>query len=130
MKIVLHLVQFCHLFVDIFNSIYIFIFPPIYDIYFSLWIFSVILHWALLKRECILSYIEKKLINPKYKLGDDPNHLPYQTTYYNKYTLAIKWLSVFIALCVIIYRNIENMLILSMCISSILLYFMFFFDKS
>ena len=125
MKFVLHLVQFCHLFVDIFNSIYIFIFPPIYDIYFSLWMFSVTLHWALLKRECILSYIEKKLINPKYKLGDDPYNLPYQAIYYNKYTLSIKWLSLFIALCVIIYRNIENALITSMCILALLLSYVF-----
>jgi hypothetical protein len=125
MKFVLGLIHFFHLLVDIFNSIYIFIFPPIYDIYFSLWMFLVTLHWALLKRECILSYIEKKLINPKYKLGDDPYNLPYQDIYYNKYTLSIKWLSLFIALCVIIYRNIENALITSMCILALLLSYVF-----
>ena len=42
-----------------------------YDIYLLLFLLFVRLHWFFLKGECILSYIEKKVMLPNYKLGDD-----------------------------------------------------------
>jgi hypothetical protein len=42
-----------------------------YDIYILLFMLLVKIHWFFLKGECILSYIEKKLVLDNYKLGDD-----------------------------------------------------------
>jgi hypothetical protein len=32
----------------------------------------IMVHWVICKWECIISYIEKKLLNPSYQLGSDP----------------------------------------------------------
>ena len=40
-----------------------------YDIYYLIFLYVVIMQWILLKNECIINYLEKIKINPKYKLG-------------------------------------------------------------
>lgn len=44
---------------------------PIYDLYYILYFLIIRGHWYFLNGECILSYIEKKIILPNYKLGQD-----------------------------------------------------------
>lgn len=47
-----------------------------YDIYLLLFMLLIKIHWFFLKDECILSYIEKKLVLDNYKLGDDIYCIP------------------------------------------------------
>jgi hypothetical protein len=83
-QLILQLILFFHLLLDIFNCIYIFIFPTKYDIYYASWILFVVVHWLLLKRECIISYIEKRILDPNYIFGSNPRYMPYKNAYYDK----------------------------------------------
>jgi hypothetical protein len=47
-----------------------------YDIYILLFILLIKIHWFFFKDECILSYIEKKIILDNYNLGDDIYCIP------------------------------------------------------
>lgn len=40
-----------------------------YDLYYLIFLYLVIVHWILLKNECLINYIEKIKIDPEYKLG-------------------------------------------------------------
>lgn len=42
-----------------------------YDIYILLFIFLIRFHWFFFKGECIITYFEKKIAVPNYKMGDD-----------------------------------------------------------
>jgi hypothetical protein len=42
-----------------------------YDIYYILGLLIIRFHWFFFKGECILTYIEKKILNPDYKLGSN-----------------------------------------------------------
>jgi hypothetical protein len=42
-----------------------------YDVYLMLFLLSIRAHWAFCNGECIVSYFEKKIAIPSYKLGDD-----------------------------------------------------------
>ena len=56
------LLRFTHILNEIFMMIYVFIFRTNkYDLYFSIYLFIIFLHWLLFKNECILSYLEKKI---------------------------------------------------------------------
>ena len=67
------------------------------------------MHWVVLKNECSLSYIEKRIIDPRYKLGSRPFDMPHNDAYHNKYTLGIKGIMIIITLLIIMYRNIQNL---------------------
>lgn len=47
-----------------------------YDIYILLFILLIKIHWFFLKGECLISYIEKKIVLDNYKLGDDLYCIP------------------------------------------------------
>lgn len=65
------------------------------------WLFPIyanftFFHWKLFKDECIINYLEKKVLNPEYKLGDDPHSAYYwaitgkeKTKWTYKYRLLI-----------------------------------------
>jgi hypothetical protein len=42
-----------------------------YDIYLMLFILFIRAHWAICNGECIMSYFEKIIVEPNYKMGDD-----------------------------------------------------------
>ncbi len=107
MKQFLYIIQLLHLFIDIFNSTYIFIFPAKYDIYYVSWILLMVVHWFLFKKECIIGYIEKLILNPKYILGSNPYYLPYQKVFYDKMNimLTIKIFLINASLLYIAYRS-------------------------
>ena len=107
----LNIIKTIHIINDIFFSTYIFIFDKKYDIYFVIYILILVTHWTLLKNECILSYIEKKLINKNYKLGEDPFNHPYHKEL-PKEIKKIFTILKYINLLYIIYRNIYNKYIL------------------
>jgi hypothetical protein len=104
-ELLLDVIKFIHFLIDSFNCTYIFLFNPIYDVYFAGWILTQTLHWAALKNECVFSYIEKKLMNPDYELGSDPKHMPHNEVYHNDYTLTIKALLIVSTLLIIAYRS-------------------------
>ena len=116
MNIYLYLVELFHCINELFISFYIFIFRTnTYDNIYILYVFLIVLSWLLLKNECILSYIEKKLLDDTYKLGDSPYIHPYQT-YYPKILQKILRFLKFLNLIVILYRNTENIYIILMTI--------------
>jgi len=102
---VLNIIQFLHVLIDIFNCSYIFIFSSKYDIYFATWILAQTLHWLLLKNECVVSYIEKKIEDPDYELGSEPKRVPHNEVYFNEYTLTAKAIIILSTLLIIIYRT-------------------------
>jgi hypothetical protein len=103
--IFLEIVKFMHFLIDIFLCAYIFIFSLIYDVYYAGFIFFQTLHWIALKNECIVTYIEKKLIDPDYELGSNIDYLPHNETYHNDITLLIKAILILSTLMIITYRS-------------------------
>jgi hypothetical protein len=104
--VVLHI--FHWLITDVLIFIYIFAIPLYYDFYFILILIFQSLHWLILKNECIITYIEKKLININYTLGDDISHNPFEDFIYNKNKLLINAKNIILPLILFIllfYRN-------------------------
>ena len=109
-SILLEVVKFVHLLIDIAVSTYIFIFKSVYDIYYASFILLQTIHWALLKNECIFTYIEKRIIDPTYELGSNIKYQPHAETYHNKITVTLKAILVLSTLLIIIYRS-KNILV-------------------
>jgi hypothetical protein len=107
-SVILEVVMFLHILVDLFSMTYILIFNQAYDIFYAFWILIQTMHWAILKNECSLSYIEKRIIDPHYKLGSIPFDMPHNDAYHNKYTLKLKAFMIISSLLIIMYRNIQN----------------------
>jgi len=130
-KLLLATIQLFHFFIDAICMFYVFLFNPIYDIYYTGFILCQTIHWGLLKNECIVSYIEKKLINPNYKLGDKPKWIPHYSVYHNKLTILLKAIFILGSLTFVIFRNRKNN-IPYICIVAIFLwlYFTYFHHKS
>jgi hypothetical protein len=101
----LEIIQFFHFLIDIITTTYIFIFNPYYDIYYSLFLFLQTSHWPLIKDECIISYFEKKIIDPNYEMGSNASYCPHYEIYHNEITLLLKSLLIIITLLIIIYRS-------------------------
>ena len=117
-NIILYIIQIVHLLIDFFCMFYIFAFNAVYDIYFCGFILLQTIHWMLLKNECIISYIEKKIINPNYELGNNPKWIPHYDTFYNKYTKLLKAFFILGSLLYVAFRN-KNQNIKLICFSSI-----------
>jgi hypothetical protein len=64
---------------------------PIYDIFFVITLIVTVISWYVFKGECILSYLEKKLNDPNYVMGQEIDSNPYHKTfyYYNNQNYAI-----------------------------------------
>jgi hypothetical protein len=120
-KKILYVLQIIHLFIDFFCVSYIYIFNPIYDIYFCGFILLQTLHWAALKNECIVSYIEKKLIDNNYVLGSNPKWIPHYDAFYNDYMKTLKAIFILGGLLYVIFRN-DNNIIKAICVTAILLW--------
>jgi len=103
--VLLEIIKFIHILIDIFICSYIFIFSPFYDIYYAAFTLIQTLHWAALKNECVITYIEKLLIDPNYKLGSDIKFQPHTETYHNNITLILKAVLIIGTLSIIIYRS-------------------------
>lgn len=102
-----------HFLADIFYFVYIIFFPKKYDIFIVLIFFAQCLHWIFLKNECSLSYYEKKLINPEYKLGENIKYVPHEDYLYNRNKPFIISMHLFrvMVFIFIMCRNLDNNLI-------------------
>ena len=129
-NVLLGIIQLIHFFIDAFCMSYIFIFNPIYDIYYSLFLLSQTLHWGVLKNECIVSYIEKKMIKPSYELGENPKWIPHYKVYHSKFSILLKAILILGTLIIIILRNRKNY-IKYICIGAAILwiYLTYFYRK-
>jgi hypothetical protein len=103
-----YIIQSFHMLLDFFYCFYIFIFPIEYDIYFVWFVLFIILHWCILYNECLISYVEKKLLNPDYILASDTKNIPHHKTFYNESIVHIIHLSIVINLLFIFYRSESN----------------------
>jgi hypothetical protein len=87
---------------------YVFIFKTNkYDLYFSIYLFLIFLHWLLLKNECILSYLEKKTIDKNYVLGSKPFEHPYKDWIPIQLNIFTNILKIY-NIVVVILRNTKN----------------------
>jgi hypothetical protein len=107
-SILLYSITLFHLFIDVFLMFFIFIFTPIYDFYYCSFVLLQTIHWGLLNNECIISYIEKKLINNDYQLGDNSKWIPHYQNHFNQYTITLKAILILGTLLYIIFRNKKN----------------------
>ena len=110
--LLLNLIQLIHILNEIFLSIYIFIFSKKYDIYFTIYLVIIAIHWLFIKNECIISYIEKKLINNNYILGSKPFYHPFRNLM-PKYLIYLLDIMKFINIIVVLIRNYNNKYIYS-----------------
>jgi hypothetical protein len=91
---------------------YVFIFRTNkYDLYFSIYLFLIFLHWLLLKNECILSYLEKKTINKDYILGSKPFEHPYRDMIPTQLTVITNIIKIY-NIIIVILRNTKNYFII------------------
>jgi hypothetical protein len=104
-NLLLDIVQFIHVCIDGLCCLYLFLFNPMYDIYYALFVLLQTIHWYVLKNECFITYLEKYIIDPDYVLGSNPKYLPHSKVYYNKTTFQIKNVIVLSTLAYIWYRN-------------------------
>jgi hypothetical protein len=66
------LIAFIHLLLCIFSILYVFLIKnKQYDYIYLKVIYFILLHWALLKGECIISYLYKKMQNNDYEIGSN-----------------------------------------------------------
>lgn len=79
---------------------YILFAPITFDFYISLILLLQSFHWLFFKCECIFSYIEKKLININYNLGEDPSHDIFTSTF----TFVLDFIA-FIIIIILFNRN-------------------------
>jgi hypothetical protein len=99
-----YMLQIFHTLLDIFYCSYLFIFPKKYDIYFAGFILLITLQWCCSRNECMLSYYEKKWLDPDYRFASRPKYLPHYKTFHNTITITIVHAFILINLLTIIYR--------------------------
>ena len=68
----LFLIRSTHYFTLLIMVMYVFVFSPESDIIYLVFVAIIMCHWFLIKNECILTYLESKMIDPKYVMGEDP----------------------------------------------------------
>lgn len=79
-----YIIRYIHYATFTLTILYPFIFPSKYDGYFLGALVILWIHWQLLQNECILTLWEKQLLDPSYKIGDDPYSHPLLNVYLNK----------------------------------------------
>lgn len=100
----LFVVRMLHSFVFFFSLFYIFIFKPKYDVLYITLAVVIMTHWLLFKNECILSYIEKKLMDKNYKMGDNVFSNPFMDTMFNKSIVYVMLLIQLLVYAFVFYR--------------------------
>jgi hypothetical protein len=95
----LHILRFIHIFVVFLIITYYILFDSKYDKLFILVFILMVTHWYLIKNECFLTYLEKKLENEHYQLGDFSAHPAM-----NSFTSLIVMSLQFISFTLVFYR--------------------------
>ena len=108
---ILWFIRWFHFYFLFFVCFYPLLFPKKYDLFYLFIILLLLIHWATFRGECILSYFEKKILNPEYKLGDDRTNHPYIDIIFNK-RLQILWtvsgILMFLAFSFVIIRFVKT----------------------
>lgn len=91
-----------HWFIICISSFYVFIRKSNhYDyVYFGV-VILVIISWLTIKQECIISYLEKKLMNSEYQCGEDPTYHPSLTLHIQNSLMQMIILTIMITLMII-----------------------------
>ena len=86
---------------------YLLLFPIYFDIYFAILLFCQCLHLLIFKNECIIIYIEKKIINKNYKLGTNiSSYSPHNKRFYaNNNILFLKIILFTLIIFIVFYRG-------------------------
>jgi hypothetical protein len=102
------LLGYVHFWVTVIIFMYAVIFSSRYDALYLILSVLLIMHWVVIG-ECILSYIEKKMIDPQYKLGESSLKHPYSDdmfsspAFQNMYHYVERMMGV-IVFCVVLFR--------------------------
>lgn len=118
----LYILFYLHLIIDLIPFIYIGFFPKKYDIFIVFIVFLQCIHWIILKNECSISYLEKRIIDNNYKLGQDISNIPHEKYFYK--TLPNILFLHFLQICIflfILYRNRDNKVIIGLSIFNIII---------
>jgi hypothetical protein len=121
-----------HVFIDIIPFIYLLFVSKKYDIFIVTLVTIQCLHWIALKNECIISYMDKVILNENYKLGDNISYIPHEDDmYYNKIFVILLHVLQILVFLIILYRNKNDLLISSLSTFNIvvmiqLIYFRYF----
>jgi hypothetical protein len=94
-NLVLLLLRYIHIAWGLFMILYWFLFDQKYDLIYLVMFCVMVSHWFMCNNECILNYLERKQVDPDYKLGEKPYHhghwlygLGIQTAQYICFTLV------------------------------------------
>jgi hypothetical protein len=112
-----------HLANEIFISFYLLFlgWTKKYDLYFMIYLLVIVVHWILLRNECISSYFEKKALDPTYVLGSRPYHHPFYDSFLSPgFILFLNWMKI-LTVAIILLRNLEDPSIVLMSIIVMLL---------
>lgn len=112
-----------HLANEIFISFYLLFFAwtKQYDLYFMIYLLLIVMHWILLRNECISSYFEKKALDPTYVLGSRPYDHPFYDAFLSKpLILFLNWVKM-ITIIFILLRNLDDPAIVLMAMIVMLL---------
>jgi len=101
----LDICNYLHFVLDMCLFSYLFIFPVFFDFYLALILFFQALHWLYLKNECIIGYIEKKIENKNYNLGDKFYYVPHEKRFYNNLFILLKSFIITSIVIYLFYRN-------------------------
>jgi hypothetical protein len=104
----LFIIRWLHFTSQLILILYPLIFDVKYDIYYLVFITFLFLHWIYLKGECILSYWEKKHLDPSYVMGQDVYSHPFMDDLIkNKNVMYILGLCILISASYVWYRFLK-----------------------
>ena len=98
------IVKKIHMLNEIFLCKYFIIFTINYDVYFEIYLLLILIHCIFLKNECMLSYLEKKILDKNYELGSMPYYHPYRKSLHPYIVNLFDFIKL-VNLFVILYRN-------------------------
>lgn len=119
-----------HILLVIFLATYVFLFKKSnFDYAYLIIIYLILLHWTFFNGECVLTYLYKKLKDPDYSPGFDPNDNEVKMLF-NLSETSMLWISLIDGILVmsnIILISIRNRIWSSIYLSFILLFLTFLY---
>lgn len=103
--IFLYFIRFFHYCTFTFSIIYIFLFGMEYDIYYFCCSALLWFHWQLFNNECVLTLIEKQILDPNYRMGDKPKYHPFIDIISHDLNRLLVFL-MFCSIYIVFFRNI------------------------
>jgi hypothetical protein len=108
-KIIVHYLHCLNFTKDVNILLYPFFFNPANDVYFIFGCIATAFQFYIFKGEDLLSYIEKKMEDSKYVMGQEIDRIPYKKTFYyyngNNYTIIKDTFWILTILILIFYRK-------------------------